>query len=374
MANENEENVNEVQNTENQNVSENSEMPAEDKKNKSSKKGRKIGFSFEKESEKTKSNTPLMIFICVGAFLTMLLACIAIFLVNVKGPEQVLVPTVIGKNLEDALLELQVKELYPKISLRYSDSHSEKGTILEQSPAAGSIVKGYSRISLVVSRGSVVDEVAEYVNRDYKEVCDDIQLLNAGLAEPMITVGEPRFVFNTRPAGTIIEQNPLSGTKISEPVAIEFVVSRGPSYENPKTPVVKGLSLNDMLQQMVTARVIFDFTATQPADGEKPGTVVSQQNLRGRTIAAYSHCSVEIAMPSESVNGTSYGIFTADVDEYPFPVEMSLDVVPANAPEYRLVTFKHTGGNVTIPYAVPDGSTLNFNVAGKLVSSKTLGK
>ncbi len=374
MANENEENVNEVQNTENQNVSENSEMAAEDKKNKSSKKGRKIGFLFEKESEKTNSNAPLMIFICVGAFLTMLLACIAIFLINVKGPEQVLVPTVIGKNLEDALLELQVKELYPKISLRYSDSHSEKGTVLEQSPAAGSIVKGYSRISLVVSRGSVVDEVAEYVNRDYKEVCDDIQQLNAGLADPVITIAEPRFVFNTRPAGTIIEQNPLSGTKISEPVAIEFVVSRGSSYENPKSPVVKGLSLNDMLQQMVTARVIFDFTAIQPADGEKPGTVVSQQNFRGRTVAAYSHCSVEIAMPSEPVNGTSYGIFRADADEYPFPVEMSLDVVPSDAPKYRLVTFKHTGGNVTIPYAVPDGSTLNFNIAGKLVSSKTLGK
>lgn len=47
---------------------------------------------------------------------------------------------------------MQVKELYPKIQLRYSDVPGDKGMILEQNPVAGTIVKASRRIDLVVSR------------------------------------------------------------------------------------------------------------------------------------------------------------------------------------------------------------------------------
>jgi beta-lactam-binding protein with PASTA domain len=41
---------------------------------------------------------------------------------------------------------------------------------LEQSPEAGAIVKGYSRVSLVVSRGVVVDTVGNYVGMNIDDL------------------------------------------------------------------------------------------------------------------------------------------------------------------------------------------------------------
>jgi hypothetical protein len=111
------------------------------------KKFKKFNFknmrlSVSETYDKVQSNVPLYICVCVAAFLIVVMAAVATFFATVKGPEQVLVPNVVGKQLEDALLEMQVKELYPKINLRYSDVPGDEGAILEQSPAAGAIVKG----------------------------------------------------------------------------------------------------------------------------------------------------------------------------------------------------------------------------------------
>ena len=82
---------------------------------------KKLRVNVSETYDKVQSNVPLYICVCVAAFLIVVMAAVATFFATVKGPEQVLVPNVVGKQLEDALLEMQVKELYPKINLRYSD-------------------------------------------------------------------------------------------------------------------------------------------------------------------------------------------------------------------------------------------------------------
>jgi len=140
---------------------------------------------------KLQSNIAVLAIVFVAAILVMGLSATAIFLSNVKGPEQVLVPNVVGKKLEDALLEMQVKELYPKINLRYSNTPGDEGTILEQSPESGAIVKGYSRVNLVVSRGVVVDKVGNYVGMNLDEVRMNLQTLFAGQTRPLIVLADP---------------------------------------------------------------------------------------------------------------------------------------------------------------------------------------
>ena len=133
---------------------------------------KKLRVNVSETYDKVQSNVPLYICVCVIAFLIVVMTAVATFFATVKGPEQVLVPNVVGKQLEDALIEMQVKELYPKINLRYSDVPGTEGMILEQSPEAGAIVKGFSKVSLVVSRGVVVDKLANYVGQNF----DDVQL------------------------------------------------------------------------------------------------------------------------------------------------------------------------------------------------------
>jgi beta-lactam-binding protein with PASTA domain len=81
-----------------------------------------------------------------------------VFFSALKGAEQTMVPDVRGKPLIESLLELQQKELYPRIEVRYASQTPVRGIVLEQDPIAGTIVKAGRRIRLVVSRGPEIDD------------------------------------------------------------------------------------------------------------------------------------------------------------------------------------------------------------------------
>ena len=332
----------------------------------------KLTVNFSESYEHFQTSIPAFLAICLCAFALMCFAAFAIFFLNVKGPEKVLVPNVEGKSLEDALLEMQVKELYPKISLRYSDTPGDEGTILDQSPDAGAIVKGYSRVSLVVSRGVIVDKVDEYTGLNIEDLRMKLQTLFAGQTKPLIVLAEPEYKPDASDAGTILEQDPPAGTKISEPVTVQLVVSRGPNYENTRAPYLIGQSVNDLLQIITRSKLVFDITSHKANDDEKPGTVVDQQAFDSEFVPNYTRVTLEMALPSGEYNDNIYGIYQEKVADYPYPVPMKIEAYPAEGNSYTLLSFNHPGGNVTVPYAVPKGTTLELSVVNKVVSKKTI--
>jgi len=331
----------------------------------------KLGMKFGESYDKVQSSIPALIIVAVSAFVVMTFVAFAIFFSNVKGPERVLVPNVTGKSLEDALLEMQVKELYPKINLRYSDVPGDEGTILSQSPEAGAIVRGYSRVSLVVSRGIIVDKVDDYIGQKIDDVELKIQTLFAGQPKPLIILAEPEYKPDTSEAGTILEQDPPAGTSISEPVTVQLVISRGPNYENTRTPNVKGQSVNDLLQTITRSKIVFDITGRVAEENEKAGVVVNQQQFDDEYIPNYTRVEVELTIPEGVVDGNVYGVFTEKLIDYPYPVPMKLVAVPLEGDSYTIVSFNHPGGNVTIPYAVPQGTNLVLYVVDKIVARQT---
>ena len=344
----------------------------EEKKPKKIRKPIKIRVKISEEYEKLQSSIPVLAITCIAAFIVMAFVAFVIFFNHVQGPEKVLVPNVVGKSLEDALLEMQVKELYPKINLRYSDVPGDEGTIMEQSPQAGAIVKGYSRVSLVVSRGVIVDKVDDYVGMNIDDVQMKLQTLFAGQTKPLIVLATPEYKPDTSEAGTVLEQDPPAGTNISEPVTVQLIVSRGPNYENTRAPWVVGQSINDLLQTIARTKIVYDITSHVAEEGEKAGYVVSQQTFESEYVPNYTRVTVEMAMPEGEVNDNVYGIFTEKLVDYPYPVPMKLEAVPSEGDAYTIINFSHPGGNLTIPYAVPHGTTLVLSVVEKVVSRKAV--
>ncbi len=328
--------------------------------------------SFSESYEKLQSSVPVLAITCVAAFIVMALVAAAIFFANVKGPEKVLVPNVIGKELEQALIEMQVKELYPKINLRYSDVPGDEGKILDQSPEAGSIVKGYSRVSLVVSRGVIVDKVEEYIGMNYNDLQLKIQTLFAGQTKPLIILDSPEYIPDISDAGTILEQDPPAGTNISEPVTVHLVVSRGPNYDNTRVPYLVGQSVNDLLQTITRSKLVFNISSHEASEDENPGTVVSQEEITEEFLPNFSSIDIEMAMPAGEYNDNIYGIFQTNLVEYPYPVPMKLEAIPSEGDSYTIVSFNHPGGILTIPYAVPRGTTLVLSVVDKVTTKKTI--
>ncbi|MDR0390026.1 MAG: PASTA domain-containing protein, partial [Spirochaetaceae bacterium] len=182
------------------------------------------GFDFDLDSMESyvAGHARLFISLVVGVVILVGFAALIVFFIAVKGAEETMVPDIRGKELTEALLELQVKELYPRIQLRYSQSARDRGTILEQDPLGGTIVKAGRRIRLVVSQGVIMDRVEDFLGRNIDDLRMELQALAAsgdsGAGGPLITVKEPlMYEYSQEEAGTILQQSPLPGTDISGP-------------------------------------------------------------------------------------------------------------------------------------------------------------
>ncbi len=346
-------------------------IPVEENIQVEKKRERKPRPTLSESFAKVQDCIPALIITFISSIIIMGMLCMGVFFLNAKGTEKVLVPNVEGKKWDEALLEMQIKELYPKINLRYSEKIGDEGRVLEQSPKAGSIVKGYSRVSLVISRGMLIDEIGDYEGKNLDEVRMTLQTLFAGQTKPLITLAEPQYKPDPSEAGTILEQDPPAGTKISQPITVNLVVSRGPNYERTRRPYVIGQSINDLLQTITRSKIVFDITSHEASSEEKAGTVVNQQQIEDEYIPNYSRVSVEMAMPKASSDETVSGIFQTKLAEYPYPVAMRLEALPPEGNPYTILNLNHPGGNFTVPYTVARGTTLVLYVADK-VFARTL--
>ncbi|MEL3906638.1 MAG: PASTA domain-containing protein [Treponema sp.] len=306
-----------------------------------------------------------IVFIAVSALM---------FFISLKSPEQVMVPNVVGKDLPEGLIELQAKELYPRIQLRYSEKAEERGRILEQAPAAGAIVKGGKRIELVVSQGTVIDTVQNYIGEHIEDVQERIQeLFNSGTRQ-YVRIRQPYLVqYSSEPAGTILEQEPPMGTPISNNMELTFVISKGIEQEQTKVPDMVNAGLEKIYQIMQKASVVFDFTAS---DSIAAGRIIvdSQSHAPQSSIPVFSAVTLSLSLPERTAEGIISGILKTELTEFPYPFTVSLYAAYQNGDKEQLTSFRHPGGACSVPYAVPEGTVLSLEVLNKEVYTETAGQ
>ena len=307
--------------------------------------------------------------------LVMLIVFIAVstlvFFISLKSAEQVMVPNVVGKDLPEALLDLQARELYPRIQLRYSQKADEKGLILEQDPSPGAIVKGGKRIELIVSQGTVIDTVQNYIGENIEDVQNRIRELFTSGSRQYIQIKQPYLTkYSAEPAGTILEQEPAAGTPISNNMELTFVVSKGTQAETTQVPDMAGADLKTIYQVMQRAAVTFAFTA-----GSTTGTdiTVQQQSAAAQSgVPVFSPVTLTVSLP-ESADGMVSGILKTTLAEFPYPFTVSLYAAYPNGDKDLLTSFRHPGGACSVPYTVPEGTKLSLEVLNKEVYTETVG-
>lgn len=334
-------------------------------------KPKELAENLKSEGIKTVSaineNRKPFLLVVIIALVLMFSICWITFFATVRDAEQVMVPNVEGKELTTALLEMQVKELYPKIQLKYTDNPDDAGKILAQNPEGGSIVKAGRRITLTVSRGTILDHVENYIGQNYDNVKINLQTMFTGSSKPLIVLAEPSYKSDQSDAGTILAQDPPEGTIISSPVTVKLIVSRGPEFENTRVPKITGLDIAKLLQTMASSKIVFDFTSHIAGDNEKEGTVTSQQELSNQYVPNYTRVTAEIALPKKQKDDNVMGLFTANLPNYPYAVEMTLES-SKDGIHNQIITIKHTGGLVTIPYIAQKDSELILSIAGRTVA------
>lgn len=318
-------------------------------------------------------NYKKIILALVSVIMLMVASAVVAFFLALQGEERTLVPDVSGMELSNALIRLQEKELYPRVSLRFSDDPESRGRILEQSPLPGSIVKAGRRISLVVSRGAAQDRIGAYVGQNLEELKLQLQAIFASTRQ-LITVKEPPvYVYDPSPAGTVLQQDPPPETEISDAVELTLVVSRGPERALMRVPELVGLDLRAAAALIERSGVNFEFSVRGAEGRERAGTVVSQLPAPGSLVDHASPVAVVFALPAAQA-GLVTGLFSQELPEYPYPLRISLVAVAPNGQRSALIAADHPGKLFTMPYAVPAGTVLELQVSNRVVARREAGR
>jgi beta-lactam-binding protein with PASTA domain len=319
----------------------------------------------------------LFISMAAGILVFVGIVAVAIFFIAVRGAEQTMVPEVRGKDLTEALLELQVKELYPRIQLRYSQSSWDKGLILEQEPRAGTIVKAGRRIRLVVSQGVMINSVENYLGRNVDEVRMDIQTLfasaGASIGGPLLTLKEPfMYEYSDEPAGLILQQSPEPGSNISGPTVLEFVVSRGPENTTIKVPQLAGLSIVDVLDEIGRSGINFVFSTRPLRNAEDGGMAVFQNPAGNSLVPANTVVNIIVTAPEEPPAGEVFSLFKYTLPPNPYPLSVRLEALLPSGERRRIFTVEYSGGEFTVPYQLPLGTTLILYMLNREIYRETV--
>lgn len=316
-------------------------------------------------NNKIESNAWVIVITSLTMFVITILLGIVGFFVNLKSEDQVLVPSVEGSSLEDALLELQAKELYPRLQLRFSDDPNERGRVMSQSPSAGSVVKAGRRVALVVSRGTVIDKVENYIGKNIKDVEQLFASIFTSNSKKLLIIKEPYTkIVDEAPEGTILAQNPPAGTEVSSSTEIEFVVSRGNVPDLIDIPDFVGMDINTLYTTMTNIPLIFEFVRGVRQDIDLP--IVASQNVNpGDSVATYSHIELTLNVPVSAAK--VFDIYNVELPKYPELVDISCDVVSPDNVNHSLALIRHYGGAFQLPYYLEEGSVVTITVQNEAV-------
>jgi beta-lactam-binding protein with PASTA domain len=324
----------------------------------------------------------LVVAMALGLVVLVGVAALLVFFIALRGAEQAMVPDLRHKDLMEALQELQVKELYPRIQTRYSESASDRGLILEQDPMPGAIVKAGRRIKLVVSQGVVINTIEDYRGRNIDEVRMDLQALFAAASMAILTIKEPfMYEYNSESAGTILQQKPEPGSPVSGPVILEFVVSRGPAHTLIAVPDLWGLTPAEALAKLREARLEASFSLREVRGSEKYGTVVLQEPAKDTRIESNKLVNILVSAPAggstppaESLEtGEVFALFSYTMPENPYPLPVQLEVLlPGASSRELLVETDFGGGTFTFPYRTAPGAILIFSMRGRELYRETV--
>ncbi|MDR2182281.1 MAG: PASTA domain-containing protein [Treponema sp.] len=335
-----------------------------------------FNFSFDLESIEDYMGNHLKLFISltIGLLVFVGLIALSVFLIAVRGKEQVMVPDVVGSDLTQALLELQEKDLFPMLQLRSTGNDSDRGLILEQDPEAGTIVKAERRINLVMSQGMALDKIGDYIGKNIGDVRAELASLRARNPQAAVTLREPfMYQYSPEPAGTVLQQNPEPDADITGSTTLELVVSRGPENTRIAVPDLRGLTMNQALERISQAQVDFSFTMRSASGDERPDTVIAQNPAAGQEIRPGSQLSVTLIAPVPGA-GETVGIYRYQLPQNPYPLPVTIEAELPGGGRQRLAAVNHSGGEIAVPYRLPYGSTIMLSMLDREINRQMINQ
>ena len=238
--------------------------------------------------EKKKENKILLVLGFIFAALAVVTTCIVLLLPKLTSTDDVTVPNVSGKTLNEAIEILNENGLKVSAERRTAQSDTVKeGDVVKTDPGAGRTVKKGSSIVIYESSGENAITLEDYVGQNYIEVKTILEKVNK-----LFVIIEYEEVEDTSKveAGQIMKMEPEAGTKVKEGDTITLYI---PNISNAYPDFTTGdYSLSDIEAFCDKYGLILD-TVYEQNNSYEPGTIFRQNKtpgteiIRGMTLKIY---------------------------------------------------------------------------------------
>lgn len=166
-----------------------------------------------------------------------------------KGAKPIKISDYVGMTINEALLDLANNGINEsQVKQTQQESDKEAGTILSQTPSAGSsVTPGKTMINFVVSSGPNEVSVPDFTGMSKSEV-------QSAAKEAGLTVNFEEDYDNQVPAGQVIRSNPSAGEKVKKNSSVTVTLSKGSNLSNFTVDVVANFTggENDNNGQTIT--------------------------------------------------------------------------------------------------------------------------
>ena len=200
-------------------------------------------------------------------------------LLDLLFPQEVMVPTVVGRTEAEARAILAQQSLEFGVDQRiYSDS-VPMGYVIRQDPEPGRRVREGRRVWVTLSLGPEVGVVPDVVGRPLREA--QVAITQGGFVLGEVTT---RYEARLTP-NTVVLQDPAAGSRLEKGRPIHLVVSRGDEpLQTVMLPDFTGLPLEQVRAQIESLGLQLGSTWAQPDPNFPDGTVIDQNPMPGSEV------------------------------------------------------------------------------------------
>jgi serine/threonine-protein kinase len=244
---------------------------------------------------KIKKETAIGVGITLGVFLggMLILAFILDFIVMplmVKEGSEAMVPAVVNLSLRAAEAKLNETGLGTIEGNEAFDSDRPKGTVINQRPEGGTIVKKGRRVILTISKGSASATVPRLEGFSLREA--RFLLEREGLQPGAIVW----LTNETRPDGVILGSVPAEGTVMKLNADVELLVNRKETGVMISVPDFVGLDLEQARIHAEENYLLIGELTIEVDDELLPETVIGQSIPDGDLVSKWSVVDLTISI------------------------------------------------------------------------------
>lgn len=234
----------------------------------------------------TRRLLPYLIVSATGFLLAYLVVFVFVFPSNVV-PDDGRVPAVAGLDFVDAERRLAVAGYTAARGMRRYSARSPEGTVLAQSPAAGTPLGRGDAVTLDLSAGEQTAEVPPVIGAS--EAQARALLADAGFAVGDVTEQPSGAVAR----GAVAASNPAPGARVAVPARVNLVLSAGAPAV--LVPVLVGRPVDDARRLIVEAGLVVGQISVDSRAVELPNTVTLQDPGAGESAPSGSAVRLTIA-------------------------------------------------------------------------------